>query len=120
MKDTVLIISSLSLSVSSFSKCLTDPFLKLLSNMQYGANYLESINIGVGGAPSVVVPRVVLRVAFGWELMSSGRKRRSSSLYKTHPLYGTIVRNSFSIDLSRQSSVGITLYRIVFKVFLHT
>ena len=58
----------------------------------------------------------LLRVAFGRELMSSGKKRRSSSLYKTHPLYGVVVKNSFSIDLNRRSSTGITLYRIVFKV----
>jgi len=47
--------------------------------------------------------------------MSSG-KRRKTSLSKKHPLFGTIVKKSFSIDLHQKSSSGITLYRIVFKV----
>ena len=47
--------------------------------------------------------------------MSSGRRRRLSS-YKSHPLYGTITKNSFSIDLNKKASAGFTLYRIVFKV----
>ena len=46
--------------------------------------------------------------------MSSGRNRRSSS--ETHTLYGTIIKNSFAIDLHKKSSSGVTIYRIVFKV----
>ncbi|XP_065882450.1 ribosomal protein S6 kinase-like 1 isoform X2 [Dysidea avara] len=46
----------------------------------------------------------------------SSDKRRKTSLSKKHPLFGTIVKKSFTIDLHQKSSSGVTLYRVVFKV----